>query len=340
MGGSRWSDDDYYSSTSSKASTHGTSFTHDADIKAHKVAASVAPKLDPAAMKANPLDPTGCKARVSRDSDAHPNSKAVVVGLDVTGSMGIQSHNVHGGLPALMGLLTRKGYLADPQILYAAIGDAYSDKAPLQLGQFESGVEMEDDLSKFYIEGGGGGSGEESYELLMYVAARHTAIDCLEKRGQKGYFFLTGDESPYPVVSREMVKKVLGIDIEADIPIDKIAAELKEKYECFFIMPTHANNASDRHVPENWKRLFGPEHFLTIEDAKGTAALIATQIGLCEGTTDVASAVADMKDVGTSAGTAMVVANSVSKAYAGGSMTKVPAGALTPSAAPSSTKRI
>ncbi len=332
MGGSRWNDDDYVSSTSSKVASHGTAFTYDHDIKKGVIDPVIAPKLDPTAM--------GGKARESRDSDAHPNSRAIVVGLDVTGSMGVQSHNVHGSLPALMGLLTRKNYLADPQILYAAIGDAFSDRAPLQLGQFESGVEMEDDLSKFWIEGGGGGSGEESYELLMFVAARHTAIDCLEKRGQKGYFFLTGDESPYPVVRRDVVKKVLDIDIEADIPIDVIAKELKEKYECFFIMPTRASNASDRHVSKNWKELFGDEHFLTIEDAKGTAELIATQIGLCEGTTTVAAAVDDMKDMGTSASTAMVVAASVSKAYAGGSMTKVPAGALTPSKEPSDTKRL
>ena len=340
MGGSRWSDEDYNLSVGSKLDSHGTAFTYDADVKAAKVAAAVAPKLDPKSMKSNPLDPSGIKVRESRDSDAHPNSKGVIVGLDVTGSMGEQSHIVHGRLSALMGLLTRKGYLEDPQILYAAVGDAFSDRAPLQLGQFESGVEMEDDLSKFWIEGGGGGSSQESYELLMYFAARHTAMDCLEKRGKKGYFFLIGDESPYDKVSAAAVKKVFDIDLQADISTDEIVKELKEKFECFFILPARASNAGDTKMRARWKELFGAQHFLVIDESDGTAQLIATQIGLVEGNTDVDSVVKDMKDVGTSDSTAMVVANSVSKAYAGGALAKVPAGTLAPSDGGSAVKRL
>lgn len=338
MGGSRWSDDDYNLSVGDKVRSYGTAFTYDADVKAGKTTASVAPKLDPKGMK---LDPKGVKIRESRDSEAHPNSKGIVVGLDVTGSMGEQSHIVHGRLSALMGLLTRKGYLEDPQILYAAVGDAVSDRAPLQLGQFESGVEMEDDLSKFWIESGGGETRQESYELLMYFAARHTSMDCLEKRGKKGYFFLIGDESPYPVVKKERVKKILDIDLQEDIAVDKIANELMQKFECFFILPTRANNADDPDVLRNWSRIFGAQHVLKIDDSKGTPELIATQIGLCEGTTDIDSAVDDMKDVGTTADTAMVVARSVSKAYAGGAMSKVEPGSLAPSESTSGgTKRL
>lgn len=340
MGGSRWNDDDYTASVGSKMRSHGTAFAYDDDIKKGKTAAAVAPKLDPKTLKANPLDPKGTKVRESRDSDAHPNSKGIIVGLDVTGSMGAQSKIVHGRLASLMGLLTRKSYLPDAQILYAAVGDVTSDSAPLQLGQFEAGVEMEDDLSKFYIEGGGGGTAQESYELLMYFAARHTAMDCLEKRGQKGYFILIGDESPYVKVSKTAVKSVLDIDLQADIPIDEIAAELREKFECFFILPTRASNASDSRVVANWSRLFGEQHVLKIDDSSGTPELIATQIGLCEGTTDVDGAIADMKDVGTADSTALVVANAVSKAYAGGSLAKVAPGALEPSSGSSGAKRL
>jgi hypothetical protein len=342
MGGSRWSDDDYNLSVGSKMRSHGTSFTYDDDIKKGKTAAAVAPKPDPAAMKSNPLDPNGTKVRESRDSATHPNSKGVIVGLDVTGSMGEQSVIVHSSLARLMGLLTRKSYLADAQVLYAAIGDVDFDKAPIQLGQFEAGVEMEDDLSKFWIEGGGGGQTPpiESYDLLMYFGARHTAMDCLEKRGEKGYFFVIGDEMPFPVISKAHIKQVFGIDIEADIKVETIVEELKEKFNCFFILPTHASHGHDTRMINRWKELFGPQNVLLIEDAKGTPELIATQIGLCEGTTDVDSAVADMKDVGTSASTALVVAGAVSKAYAGGALTKVPPGTLIPSSGDSGAKRI
>ena len=38
----------------------------------------------------------------------------------------------------------------------------------------------------------------ESYELAMYFMARHTALDCHEKRGKRGYLFIIGDEMAYP----------------------------------------------------------------------------------------------------------------------------------------------
>lgn len=36
----------------------------------------------------------------------------------------------------------------------------------------------------------------------MYFIARHTAIDCWEKHGCKGYLFLIGDEMAYPRADR------------------------------------------------------------------------------------------------------------------------------------------
>ena len=110
----------------------------------------------------------------------------------------------------LMGLLLRKGYLAHPQILIGGIGDATCDRAPLQIGQFESGIEIDQDLAKLWLEGGGGGQQTESYELAMYFMARKTAIDCYENRGQRGYLFLIGDEMPYRRVKRKEVAGILG----------------------------------------------------------------------------------------------------------------------------------
>ena len=68
-------------------------------------------------------------------------------------------------LPQLLGLLLRKGYASDPQIMFGAIGDATCDRVPLQVGQFESDNRMDDDLGRIVLEGGGGGQMTESYEL-------------------------------------------------------------------------------------------------------------------------------------------------------------------------------
>src|SRR5262249_45156880 len=136
-----------------------------------------------------------------------------------------------------MGLLMRKGYLGHPQILIGAVGDATCDTAPLQVGQFESGIEIEEDLGKLFLEGGGGGQVTESYELAMYFMARHTSVDCFEKRGKRGHLFVIGDEKPYPLVKRREVSRYIGDRIQADIPVAELIAELERTYDVYYVLP-------------------------------------------------------------------------------------------------------
>src|SRR6185369_14338805 len=125
----------------------------------------------------------------------------------VTGSKGSVPRSLQAKLPQLLGLLLRKAYVRHPQILFGAIGDATCDRAPLQVGQFESDNRLDDDLSRILLEGGGGGQQTESYELAMYFMARHTTIDCFDKRGKRGYLFIIGDEMAYGQVKGGEVHK-------------------------------------------------------------------------------------------------------------------------------------
>lgn len=336
MGGSRWDDDDYVARSTSRASlsVDGSAFKYSADVKSGAAPAVAHKTLDP---KGLALDG---KVRESRDSDAHPNSNAIVVQLDVTGSMGNVVRTIQSKLPALMGLLLRKGYIDDPQILFMAVGDAYSDSIPIQIGQFESGAEMDEDLGNMVLECGGGGSGEESYQIGMFYGARKTSIDCFEKRGRKGYYFIIGDERTYPQATKtEMaMEKCGGVMLEADVPTKQILKELQEKFNVFFVLPLNASNSVG--AKKHWQELLGAQNVLELKDENLVSELIATQIGLCEGTTDVDSIKTDLKDAGASAASVALVTSAVSSAYKGGSVTKVAAGALEPTDGPAGVKRL
>src|SRR5436309_1730677 len=182
MGTTRWSDEHYHDLAKLRARAGRDAFEHDHAIRTGMVNRGVHQKMNP----------RGVQVRESRDSDAHPESHAIAVLFDVTGSMQKVPRILQQNLPRLMGLLIRKGYLEHPQILVGAIGDATCDTAPLQVGQFESGIEIEEDLGKLFLEGGGGGQLTESYELAMYFMSRHTSIDCWEKRRKRGYLFIIG----------------------------------------------------------------------------------------------------------------------------------------------------
>ena len=164
------------------------------------------------------------------------NPMPVVIAMDVTRSRGDDTKMIYAKLPMFMGQIELKGYIEGAAISFAAVGDADSDVAPLQVGQFEADNRLDDVLSKIWLEEGGGGTGQESYELAAYYYARHTKLDAIVN-GTKGYFFFLGDEGFYPNVSKAQVKKVLGYDIDADIPAAKIFAELQQKFHVFLIYP-------------------------------------------------------------------------------------------------------
>lgn len=227
----------------------------------------------------NLMNPRGLKMRECRDSVDHPDSVGVVFALDVTGSMGnIPQLLARKALPTFMKLLGTCG-VADPQLMFMAIGDANSDDAPLQVGQFESTAELMDQwLTWSYLEGGGGGSGEESYELAFYVAAQHTDMDCWTKRRKKGYLFLTGDELPYPVVSRHQIDGLIGTHLDDDIPVEEVVAAANETYHPFFLIPDLQRR---RRCEARWRELMG-DHVICMESPEDTCLVAAAIVGLTE----------------------------------------------------------
>ncbi len=226
------------------------------------------------------MNPKGVRLRESRDSADHPQSLGIVFALDVTGSMGeIPRIMATKELPIFMKTLL-ECQVPDPQLLFMAVGDAISDNAPLQVGQFESTAELMDQwLTWSYLEGGGGGSGQESYELGLYFLAMHTEMDCMVKRNKRGYLFMTGDEIPYPTLSRHVVEAVIGDKLDEDLTCEEIVAELQKTYNPFFIIP---DRARAKRCERRWRDLLG-DHVLCLESPVDVCFVTAGAILLSEG---------------------------------------------------------
>jgi hypothetical protein len=237
----------------------------------------------------------------SCDCAEHPESLAIAVLLDVTGSMRRVPRTLQAKLPQLLGLVLRQGYVAHPQIMFGAIGDATCDRAPLQVGQFESDNRMDDDLGRLLLEGGGGGQKTESYELAMYFMARHTSIDCFTKRGKRGYLFLIGDELAYPRVKSREARGVIGDNLPGDIPLTRLTAELTQKWDTYYILPDGASYVRDRAVLGFWRKLLG-QNVIELADLDAVCETIALTIGLGEFAIDLDEGLDDLADVGLAAG--------------------------------------
>lgn len=219
--------------------------------------------------------------RESRDSAAHPASVGIVFALDVSGSMGeVPRRLATETLPAFMHSVTTT--LPDAQVLFMAVGNAHTDRSALQIGQFESEDKLVDLwLERMHLEGGGGGLGE-SYDLAMLFAARCTRMDGLEKRGRKGYLFMTGDEPPFALLEPRTAAGWLGLPIPAPIAIHDLISEVTRSFHPFFIIPDFAR--AKQYETETIWRLLLRERAIVLATPDDVAVACALLVGITEGT--------------------------------------------------------
>lgn len=165
------------------------------------------------------------------------NATPIVVALDVTRSRGDDTKLMYEKLPQLMGQLELKGYIDNPGISFCAIGDATCDRAPLQVSQFEGDNRLDEALGWIWIEEGGGGTGQESYELAAYFYSRTNCVRLAAGTGKKGYFFFVGDEGFYPSVDQTAIRNLIGDAAVADVPAAEAFRRLQEKFHVFLLYP-------------------------------------------------------------------------------------------------------
>ena len=196
------------------------------------------------------FNPKFIDMRESMDSEEHPNSTPVIIGLDTTGSMGYLSEEIaKNGLNETMLKIYATNPIEDPQLMFAAIGDV-TDRAPLQVTQFESDIRIAEQLFALWMEGNGGDSPED-FELMWYFAAKHTRIDSFEKHGKKGFLFTIGDADVHEMVKGPYIEDIFK-DASRNYSSKNLYDMASEKYQVFHI---HLNDKGL--IPANFSSIMG-----------------------------------------------------------------------------------
>ncbi|MBQ8160707.1 MAG: hypothetical protein IJ083_08120 [Clostridia bacterium] len=179
-------------------------------------------------------DPKYIGTRECFDSDEHPHSTPIVIGLDVTGSMGYLAVRIaREALNDLIMKLYSTGVVEDPALMCAAYGDM-RDKSPLQVTQFESDIRIAEQLLELYFENGGDGSVVPT--CLWEFLSRHTKIDAIEKRHEKGFVFTIGDYAKIRQFQvADTIFRVIG-DRIGPASVTSILREVQQKFHVFHIM--------------------------------------------------------------------------------------------------------
>ena len=266
MGTSRWSSSDW-------------------DGYATKTASKPTAAIFTSSAMKDDLNPKGIVVRESRDSVANPNSTALIVAVDVSGSMGIiAEYLVRTGLGILFQEVLDRKPISDPHLMVMAVGDAIYDRAPLQVSQFEADITITQWLEKIFVEGGGGGNNSESYHLPLYFAANHTSIDCFEKRGKKGYLFTIGDEYTPPALTRDQIKEITGDTSQTDLTYQELLDAASRMYDVYHIIIAEGNCARSQldRVTKSWRDVLG-QRAIVLSDYKKLSEVIVSLIQLNEG---------------------------------------------------------
>lgn len=236
----------------------------------------------------------------SLDSSMKPNGKIlkskskspIIIVLDVTGSNIDFARVVYDKLPMFYGQIEQKGYLEDFEISFCAVGDAYHDDYPLQIGDFAKGIELDSWLEKVVLEGGGGSFGEESYELAAYYLLKNTEFE----KGAEPIIFFIGDEKPYPTVSRSQAED---FDIEFFQSVEPFGELRKKVHDNVFLL---LNKACGKYFKDDitsyWEKLLAPEHVIKISEEKAIIDLMLGVISMVSSSRTLETYKIDMLDRG------------------------------------------
>ena len=202
-------------------------------------------------------------------SKAH---RPLVIVCDVTGSMGNWPSVIFSKLPYLEH--EGKVYLGDDfEVCFAAVGDVFNDKYPLQVQPFASGVQLKESLEKLIIEGGGGATGEESYDIAGLYFARN--CDMPDAIGKPILVFI-GDEGIYNFIDKASAKNWSRADVDGLTP-EKMFEELKKKFSVYIIRKCYGAGTQDDDtskgyddntaVQKQWVNMLGADHVASLPTA-------------------------------------------------------------------------
>ena len=184
------------------------------------------------------LNPYGKRREVN-------NVTPIVVALDVTRSRGDDTKLMYEKLPQLMGQIELKGYIENPGISFAAIGDATVDRAPLQVGQFEGDNRLDQVLERILDRGGRRRHRPGELRARRVLLQPHELRAARQGHRQEGLLLLRRRRGLLSRKStRPQIRASSATRSTADVPADEAFRRLQEKFHCFLLLPAEVDGGA------------------------------------------------------------------------------------------------
>ncbi len=215
----------------------------------------------------------------------------VVYAFDVTGSMGNLPRIIFDKMPLIAGQLAECGYLQDPEMSLAAVGDILSDAAPIQIADFSIIRKLDDWLERIWLEGNGGGQAKESYEFTAWFYARR----CDLGSATQPFFLVTGDEGFRETLYKGDLERHFGGTHET-VETDVVWAELKRKFKdnVFLIRRKYAGKENEQ-IQVQWEKALGKEFVIPLFSDQAIADVTLGLFAIAGGTRTLDEYLDDLK---------------------------------------------
>lgn len=275
MGNSRWDNSAYES--------YASSTNYRTAPREEVFSLNMKKALDPRNVLVGKGARAGQKLRESIISAENPNPTPIILGLDVTGSMGAIAEQIAKvELPKLMTAIHETGVVSDPHVMFMGIDDVFAQgHGALQTSYFEPDLRIIEQLRQMWLVGNGGGNGSESYDLAWYFAAHYTYLENFEKTGKKGFLFTFGDEpAPFKTVTKSDLKSIFGPgDYEDTAPKESLDSALAS-YQVFHVVVERGQ--ASRATNQSWINMLG-NNAIFLRDTKFLSQVVLATMAIANG---------------------------------------------------------
>ena len=199
-------------------------------------------------------------ATITTDSTA-----PLIIICDQTGSMGEWPKIVFSKLPYLFNEAHDIYLGPDVQISFGATGDARNrEDYPIQARPFAGKDQALARLEELVIEGKGGGSYHETYELTALYYARNVHTP---RAARLPVLIMIGDEACYSSVTPALAAQA-HVVLQDDLDAVAIFQELQQRYSPYLILKPYQMGGSDKatEIYQDWQQYLPIERIAKLAD--------------------------------------------------------------------------
>lgn len=220
--------------------------------------------------------------------------------LDTTGSMGDNVQRAIKVLPEICGLASMALPDRDPFYCASMFGDV-TDRFVLCRGQFEAEAhKMVDQLTLMTPQGAGGDSPEDPH--YGFFGAAYLTNAYLQRIGLRSYDFTITDAPVHDRLAVSQLKRVFGPEVfekakanghkidRNDLPSNpELVKDMLRRAHGFCLLVA---DRSDSYTKRHWQSIFGKDRVVDLPKIEYVPHVMATIIGLTEGTFDLRGSIA------------------------------------------------